>query len=375
MNKKPTIYFDYNATAPIKPRARDHMISVLKMVGNASSVHGFGRDVRREVERARDHVAALVNVPPINVTFTSGATEANNMVLFGTSAKRILVSSIEHPSLIDAAKNMSHVQIIPVDENGIVDLEWLKVELGKDECSTLISVMMVNNETGVIQPIKQIVELAKNHGNTKVHSDGVQAAGRLKIDMDDLGLDYLSLSAHKFGGPMGIGALIYNHDKSHMLTPITKGGGQERGRRSGTENAPAIAGFGMAANLANQDLEEFQAMAAWRRDAEQKMLKAIPKAIIFGQDATRVANTIQVSLPGIRAETQLMALDLDGIAVSSGSACSSGSIKPSHVLLAMGASEEQAQGALRFSCGWNTTKQEVDTFVDAWIKMAQSHGL
>ena len=374
MSKNPTIYLDYNATAPIKPASRDHMRTVLDMVGNASSVHGYGRDIRREVERAREAVAALVHCEAINVTFTSGATEANNMVLFGTKAERILISAIEHPSLIDAAKDLSNVEIIPVNKAGIVDIEWLKAALESDPRETLISVMMVNNETGVVQPIKEIVALAQAHGDAKVHSDAVQAAGRIKINIEKLSVDYLSLSAHKFGGPMGAGALIYNHDKSHMLKPFTQGGGQERGRRSGTENAAAIAGFGEAATLAISNRTDFQNMAIWRDEIEAKILNAVPKAIIFGENAVRVANTIQVSLPGVKASTQLMALDLAGIAVSSGSACSSGSIKPSHVLQAMGASEEEAMGALRCSFGWNTTHAELDSFVEAWIEVAKSHG-
>ncbi len=371
MSKESHIYLDHNATAPIKPAAREAMIRVLDQVGNASSVHGFGREVRREVERARDQVAALVKTEPINVTFTSGATEANNIVLFGTQAQRILISAIEHSALIDAAADMPQVEIIPVTGDGVVDLDWLKNALKDDERTTLISVMLVNNETGIIQPIKEIVALAKNHGHTHVHTDAVQAAGRLEIDIDDLGVDYLSLSAHKCGGPMGVGALIYAHDKDLMLSKLTKGGGQERGRRAGTENAPAIAGFGVAAELAAADLIEFQAMSQWRETAEQKMLSAVPEAILFGQAVNRVANTIQISLPGIRAETQLMALDLAGFAVSSGSACSSGSIKPSHVLTAMGATEEQAKGALRISFGWQTTQDQLNQFVEAWITMAK----
>ena len=266
------------------------------------------------------------------------------------------------------------MKIIPVTSDGLVDLDWLAVSLKDDDRSSLISVMMVNNETGIVQPIKQIVDLARAHGNAQTHTDAVQAAGRLDIDMDALGVDYLSLSAHKCGGPMGAGALVYNHDKIRMLKPILKGGGQERSRRSGTENASAIAGFGLAAALAMQDLAVFEKINAWREEAEGKMLDAVPKAIIFGQNAPRVANTIQISLPDIRAETQLMALDLEGIAVSSGSACSSGSIKPSHVLLAMGASEGEATGALRISMGWNTKREELDRFVDVWIKMARGHG-
>lgn len=372
MTANPTIYLDYNATAPIKPGVRVVMVDALTMVGNASSVHGFGRDVRRDVERARDHLADLINTQATNVTFTSGATEANNMVLFGTSATRILISAVEHPSLTELADILPAIEIIPVTKDGVVDLDWLKKNLSQDDRQTLISVMMVNNETGVIQPIKDIVALTKAHGKTQIHCDGVQALGKIDIDFDRLGIDFLSLSAHKFGGPMGVGALVFDHHTS--LKKLTHGGGQERSRRAGTENVPAILGFGEAARLAKTDHPHFKALNQWREAAEEEMLSAIPQAIIFGQNAPRVANTIQVSLPGIKAETQLMALDLDGIAVSSGSACSSGSIKPSHVLLAMGASEEQAKGALRFSAGWNTSEDDVKTFVKAWIKMAKGLG-
>ncbi len=371
---KETIYLDYNATAPVKPSVRAVMTHALSQTGNPSSIHGFGRAMRKDVERAREQVAAMVNAPPINVTFTSGATEANNTVIYGTSATRILISAIEHPSIYDVAQEVKNIELIPVTPDGVLDLDWLQKALATDPQPTLISVMMVNNETGVIQPIQEIVALAKAHGSCWVHSDAVQAAGRMSLDMTELGIDYLSLSAHKLGGPMGVGALIYNHDKEKMLAKMTHGGGQERGRRAGTENAPAMIGFGYAAELAVQDLPQFQAMQAWREDAEQAIQKAVPAVIIYGQKVPRVANTIQLSLPGIRAETQLMALDLAGIAVSSGAACSSGSIKPSHVLQAMGATQEQAKGALRCSFGWNTTQEEIKHFTQTYIQMAKHYG-
>ncbi len=370
MNTTKAVYLDYNATAPIRPEVKQAVSEAMEHIGNPSSVHGFGRTIRKHVEAARDQLAQAINADPKDVTFTSGATESNNMVLRGVDADRIYVSSIEHPSLIDSAQSMSSVQIIPCQSNGVIDLEWLKAELDQHSGNKiLISVMWVNNETGVIQPIEDIISIAKAQGNVLVHTDAVQALGRMPIDVQALGCDFISFSAHKIGGLSGIGALIYDHDLH--LNKIIEGGGQEKRRRSGTENHIGIISFGVAAEYAIRDLERFQAMDDWRIEAEKEIKDNVSEAIIFGSDVPRVANTIQVSLPGIPAEKQLMNLDLTGISVSSGAACSSGSIRPSHVLKAMGASDDEARGALRISMGWDSQKADIDYFVKQWIPMAQ----
>lgn len=343
------IYLDHNATTPIRPEAADAVSAAMRMHGNASSVHTAGRNARALVETARGDVAALVGADPKQVIFTSGATEANNAVLKSFSGK-ILVSGIEHPSVLEAAPN---AQRIPVGTDGIVDLHALENMI---EGASLISVMMVNNETGVIQPIEKIAALAKAKG-IRVHCDAVQAAGRIPLSMN---VDYLTLSAHKMGGPQGVGALVTVPGAPPVK--LIHGGGQERRARAGTENVMGIAGFGAAAKAVN--IEAFQKLASLRNIIEQ----TIPGITVFGQSAARVANTTCFALPGVAADTQLMALDLAGICVSSGSACSSGTVKPSHVLEAMGIAPELATCALRVSLGWNTTQADVDTFIAAYTK-------
>ncbi len=362
------IYLDYNATAPLLSNVRKIMTAALDEVGNASSIHGFGRNIRKQVEQAREKVAQLVNTDATNVVFTSGATEANNWVIFGAPVDRILISAIEHSSIIDIAVEKKNIQIIPVTRDGVIDLNALEIELQNDTRKTLVSVMWVNNETGVIQPIEQIAELTKKYG-ALFHTDAVQAAGRVLIDLQKTPIDYLSLSAHKIGGPSGVGALIYGHD-----TPLQKfihGGGQEKRRRAGTENTLGIIGFGEAAIAAHANLADFENMATIRDDLESQMLAAVPHAVIAGKNAPRVANTIQVILPGALSEKQLIAFDLVGIAVSSGSACSSGSVKPSHVLLAMGLPEAQARCAIRVSMGLSTQKNQLETFFQTWVVNSQ----
>lgn len=347
------IYLDHNATTPIRPEAADAVLAAMRAHGNASSVHTAGRAARAMVESARTSVAALVGVEPKQVIFTSGATEANNAVLKSFSGK-ILVSGIEHPSVLEAAPNAER---IPVGTDGIVDLHALERMM---DGAALISVMMVNNETGVIQPIEQIAALAKSKG-VRMHCDAVQALGRIPIAMN---VDYLTVSAHKMGGPQGVGALIVAPGAPPVK--LIHGGGQERRARAGTENVAGIAGFGVAAKAANS--EEFQKLASLRNIIEQ----TIPGITVFGQSSARVANTTCFALPGVLADTQLMALDLAGICVSSGSACSSGSVKPSHVLEAMGIAPELANCALRVSLGWNTTQKDVDVFIETYIRLAQS---
>lgn len=368
MTKQAPIYLDYNATAPLLNEAKKAMQDCFDDMGNPSSIHGFGRAIRKKVEQAREQIAKLVNCDPTHIAFTSGATEANNWVITQAPVQRVLISAIEHPSIIDLAPIQKNIEIIPVTASGTVDLEALEKMLARENAKTLVSVMWVNNETGVIQPIEEIAALAKKYA-ALLHTDAVQALGRFEIDFEKMPIDYVSISAHKIGGPAGIGALIYGHD-----TPLEKfihGGGQERRRRAGTENTLGIVGFGAAAKFAKENIKRYKELASWRDELESRMEKATPDAIFVGQTSPRVGNTIQVILPGAASEKQLIAFDLAGIGVSSGSACSSGSVKPSHVLSAMGVSEAMAKCAIRISFGLMTQKVELDRFFEAWVANSQ----
>ncbi len=364
MSKNAPLYLDCNATMPLKPAVVEAMYAVLHVPGNASSVHGFGRRARQHMEDARHAVATLIGTDPAYILFTAGATESNNTVLNSFRGERILMSAIEHPSVRNVAENAG---IIPVTAQGIVDLNALE-SLLQQQKPALVSVMLVNNETGIIQPVADIVRMVRRLSpQTRVHTDAVQALGRIPVDFTALQVDYMSLSAHKMGGPQGAGALVVA--PGTKIEKLLKGGGQEKRQRAGTENIAAIAGFGKAAMLAQHDMPAFQALALLRDMLEERLLAIAPQLKIFGRDTPRVANTSQIVLPGIAAETQLMALDLDGIAVSSGSACSSGSVKPNTVLKAMGASDTEALSALRVSLGWQSTAEDIDRFVAAWEAM------
>jgi len=363
MVAKRLTYLDCNATMPLKPAVIDMMAASLSETGNASSIHGPGRAARKTIEDARAHIAAMVATNPAYVFFTGGATEANNTVLNTFKGGKIFVSAIEHPSVLEAAPV---AQKIPVTPDGVIDMAKLETMLA--DKPDLISVMLVNNETGVIQPVADIVKLVRKISpQTRVHTDSVQAAARIPLDFSALQVDYLSLSAHKFGGPQGVGALILA--PGAKVEKLLRGGGQEKRQRAGTENVAAIAGFGKAAELAVTDLPAFQALTALRDGVENELSAHEPRLKIFGRDAPRVSNTTQIALPGIAAETQMMALDLGGVAVSSGSACSSGTVKVSHVLDAMGVAPAEALGALRVSLGWGTTAKDIDQFIAAWKDM------
>lgn len=369
---KPAVYLDYNATTPLRPQAIDAVAAALRAGGNPSSVHGPGRAARRTVEDARDRVAALVGARPAEVVFTSGGTEANALALSGSGVDGFLVSAIEHDSVLH---NAPRAMPIPVDDHGVVDLAALERLLGAAPAGgTLVSVMLANNETGVIQPVAEAAALARGRG-ARVHCDAVQAAGKIAIDMGALGVDMLTLSAHKLGGPQGAGALVLRDGMA--LTPILRGGGQERGRRAGTENVPGIAGFGAAAAAAGADLVAGEAarVAALRDRLEDSVRHFAPRAVIYGAGVARLANTSCIGLAGVAAETQVMALDLAGVAVSSGSACSSGKVRASHVLGAMGVAAEAAGCAIRVSLGWDSTESDVDGFLAAWCGLARRHGL
>ncbi len=357
-------YLDHNATTPLKPEVREIMLQKLSSPGNASAIHKVGRTARRDIEEARVQIMRLVNAGSRAVViFTSGATEANNLVLKGCGCERILVSAIEHPSVLQAR---SDSEIIPVLLNGVIDLAALDKMLEGNDRSTLISVMLVNNETGIIQPIDKVMEIAKKRG-ALVHTDAVQAAGRLPLDLQKMGVDYLTLSAHKIGGPQGAGCLILSNCVS--VLPQIFGGNQEKNMRAGTESVAAIAGFGKAAELAIRDMAAFQKLSVLRDKVETELKRIAPALHIFGRDMLRVANTTMFTLAGASSETQLIALDLAGICVSNGSACASGTVKASHVLKAMDVAEAEAGSALRVSLGWNSTEKDVDYFIQKWSEM------
>lgn len=356
------IYLDYNATTPLRSAALESMQNALSQPLNASSIHAFGQMGRKIVEDSRTQVAALINIPAAQLIFNSGATEGNNTVLKYFSGERVLVSAIEHPSVLEASPKAEH---IPATPDGLIDLQKLEALLNTGKTPALVSVMLVNNETGVIQPIKDISALAKKYG-ALMHCDTVQAAGRIPVDMTDMDIDFLTLSSHKIGGPQGIGALALG---ICGITPtLLQGGGQEKYARAGTENVAGIAGFGAAAEDAETEIGK---SAIDLRAFEKALLKIHPGTIIHGQNAPRVSNTTLFSVPGLPSETALMALDLDGIAVSNGSACSSGSIKTSHVLNAMNVDNATAKCALRVSTGWHTSQKDLDRFLESWTKICK----
>jgi cysteine desulfurase len=353
-------YLDYNATAPLKPATIAAVSAQLVETGNPSSVHRFGRLARRVVENAREQVASLVNAAPRQIVFTGSGTEANNLAL-PQAGRRVIVSAIEHDSVLQAGSG----ERVAVDRDGVVDLAALERVLRSDTAPATVAVMFANNETGVVQPVAEVARLAHAHGAV-VHCDAVQAAGKIAIDMAVLGADTLALSAHKFGGPQGVGALVVGDDVA--LRGLLLGGGQERGRRAGTENVAGIAGFGAAAQGALEDLARMDEIARWRDAMEARLRRAAPEAVVFGAGARRLPNTSCVAMPGAAAETQVMALDLAGIAVSAGAACSSGKVKSSHVLAAMGA-DALAGNAIRVSAGWRSGAEDFERFAETWISL------
>ncbi len=369
-------YFDWNATAPLREEARAAMGAALAFTGNASSVHAEGRAVRRLIEKAREQVAQLLFSDAKNVIFTSGATEANMLALTPMleiagrkePRDRLFVSAIEHPSVRAGGRfPRESIETLPVMGNGVVDLAALSLAV-KKAARPLVSVMLANNETGVVQPIAQIAEIV-HAASGVLHVDAVQGTGKIDCDIAALGADLVSVSSHKLGGPQGAGALIRRGD-IHVAEPLMKGGGQERGQRAGTENVAAIAGFGAAAAAATRT--DTERVAAMRDRLEQGLRRVTPDVRIFGDRETRLPNTTLFAVPGVKAETAIIAFDLNGIAVSSGSACSSGKVQPSEVLAAMGVDAALARGAIRASIGNNTTETEIDRFVETWNTVAGS---
>lgn len=364
MSDDAPIYLDYNATAPVKPAVAEAMAEALLAPGNPSSVHGFGRAARKRVEDARERIAALVDCAPAELIFTAGGTEANNTALKGAGRRAIVASAIEHPAVLRAAEaRAGTLVLLPVDAEGRVDMAALDGALAAHGPDALVSVMLANNETGVIQPVAEIAARARAAG-ALVHCDAVQAPGRIPLSFAALGVDMMSLSAHKFAGPKGIGALVVRAGLD--VAPLVHGGGQERGRRGGTENGAGIVGFGAAAALAREDLARAGEIAALRDRLEARLRETEPAVRVFSAGAARLPNTSCVTMPGVQSETQVMGLDLAGAAVSAGSACSSGKVEPSHVLRALGAPDEVGGCAIRVSLGWATTEREIDRFARAW---------
>ncbi|MBX9775086.1 MAG: cysteine desulfurase [Xanthobacteraceae bacterium] len=374
-------YLDWNATAPLRPQARAAMAAAMEVVGNPSSVHAEGRAARQILEEAREQVAAAVGAEPRNVIFTSGGSEANALALSraiehaGRVCDIAIVSAIEHVSVL-AGGDFRSVERFGAGRDGVASIGELEVRLNiaaAKGLKPLVALMAANNETGVIQPVRKAAERTHAAGGV-LHIDAVQALGKISLDIKSLGADLASVSAHKIGGPMGVGALILGSDTVHVRGSRF-GGGQERNRRGGTENVVGIAGFGAAVAEAMRDRDgEARRLAGLRRRLEDGLKALAPEIIVFGEQAPagRVANTLQFAVPGVRAQTALMALDLDGIAVSSGSACSSGTMKFSEVVRAMGYDLEIAEGAVRLSMGSATSEAEIDCFLNAWRKLSQS---
>ncbi len=363
------VYLDHNATTPLKDEAREAMVEALASFGNPSSVHKEGREARALIESAREKVAGLVGASPEQVIFTSGGSEANALALAaqGGTAWHCYLSAIEHPSVLAGGRfYRESTTILPVDEDGVLDLEALARNLAKHQPGgwrPFVSVMTANNETGAIQPIAEAAAIVHAAGGV-LHTDAVQTAGRLALDIAALGADMLSLSAHKLGGPKGVGALVLRDGVS--VEPLIRGGGQERRQRAGTENVAGIAGFGAAAALAVAEIVEAGRVAASRDAMEARACELVPATIVASRNVARLPNTSLLAVPGVKAETLVIGLDLEGFAVSAGSACSSGKVEPSHVLAAMGFSPELSAGAIRASLGIGTSSTDINSFLDAW---------
>jgi cysteine desulfurase len=368
------VYLDGNATAPVRPEAAEAVALALAATGNASSVHAAGRAARARIEDARAAVAALVGARPAGVVFTSGGAEANALALgsaVAAGSRRLIVSAVEHATILETAKaSPAEVEILPVDGQGVADLSWLADRLSRRDAAggrPFVALMLANNETGVIQPVAEAAAVVRAAGGW-LHVDAIQAAGKISVDFPSLGAHTLTLSAHKLGGPQGVGALVAAPDAT--LARQLHGGGQENGHRAGTENGPGIAGFAAAARAALRDLPGAAAKAAWRDAAEARIAAA--GGVIAGAGAPRLPNTLCAASPGRASELQVIALDLAGVMVSAGSACSSGKVTQSHVLSAMGFGD-LAGCAIRASGSWATTEDDWARFTRAWIDANDAH--
>lgn len=361
---RPITYLDYNATAPIRPEVIEAVTAAMAVGGNPSSVHGAGRNARAKVEEARAQVAALVAARPRDLVFTSGGTEANNTVIRGCRAKRLILSPVEHDCGLAAAKESGlPTSFLRVTRDGVVDTDSLREVLSQSPEPALVSVMLANNEMGTIQPVAELAAIAKEYG-ALFHTDAVQAAGKIAIDRAELGVDYLTLSAHKLGGPQGVGAIVLA--PTAPLKALIAGGGQELSRRSGTENVAGIVGFGISALEAMTSVADVDRLRSMRDYLEKEILSTANDVMIAGAAADRLGNTSCIIMPGVKGETQVMHFDLNGVCVSSGSACSSGKVKVSHVLNAMGYSDTEAESSIRVSLGYGTSDENIERFLDAW---------
>jgi cysteine desulfurase len=369
------VYLDWNATTPLRHEAREAMAAAFDLCGNPSSVHAEGRQARRLVEDARAIVAGAVGALPRNVVFTSGGTEANALALrsglkrgAGLPVERLVVSAIEHASVLAGGRFPAQaVETVSVTPSGLLDLERLGAAL-EGKPPALVSVMLANNETGAVQPVASAADIVHAAGGL-LHVDAIQGFGKISFDMNTLRADLVTLSAHKIGGPKGVGALVLA-DGLIGLEALLRGGGQELGRRAGTENIVGIAGFGAATKAALDALEGDAIRVKGLRKRLESGLRSTPGVLVFSDDAPRLPNTTLFTVPGLRAETAVIGFDLAGIAVSSGSACSSGKVQPSHVLEAMGFGRQIAEGAVRLSLGWSTSDADIDRCLEGWRKLS-----
>jgi cysteine desulfurase len=370
------VYLDWNATTPLRPEARSAMLAAYELVGNPSSVHAEGREARRLVEDARGLLATSVGALPRNVVFTSAGTEANALALSpglrsrsGGPVERLLVSAIEHASVLAGGRfPADRIGQIRVTRSGVIDLDHLKALLG-DGPSALVSIMAANNETGALQPVAEAAGIVHGAGGL-LHVDAIQALGKIPFDIKANGADLATFSAHKIGGPKGVGALFVAEGVAG-LEPLLRGGGQELSRRAGTENVAGIAGFGAAVRVALEALPEDAERMASLRDRLENGIRSMG-ATVFSSDVRRLPNTVLFTAPGLKAETAVIGFDLEGVAVSSGSACSSGKVQPSHVLSAMGYDPTVAQGAVRLSLGWSTEPDDINRALEAWRKLGNT---
>jgi cysteine desulfurase len=361
-------YLDYNATAPLRPEAIAVMQELLRLPLNASSVHAAGRQAKGIIEDARRVIAECIGAFANEVVFTASGTEANNWALHASEGGPVIVSAIEHSSVLKPARAASHFSLIPVTSDGVIDIGQLERILPR-QGPFLVSLMLANNETGVIQPMREAADIVHARGGL-LHCDAVQAFGKIPVDFTALGCDLMTISGHKMGGPVGAAALVIRNGLS--LAPMITGGGQEQNRRAGTENIAAIAGFAKATML--MDYSHMKNLRGWLDAMEAQVTSASGgRAVIFGAGALRLPTTCCIAVPGISSETQLIRFDLEGIATSAGSACSSGRIEPSHVLRAMGAGAEIAGSALRISGGWRTTKEDIKAVAAQWKLLLNGH--
>ncbi|MCK1654168.1 cysteine desulfurase [Bradyrhizobium sp. 149] len=371
------VYLDWNATTPLRAEARSAMLRAYELIGNPSSIHAEGREARRLVEDARATLATSVGALPRNVVFTSSGTEANALALSpglrgpsGRPVERLLVSAIEHASVLAGGRfPADKIGQIRVTRSGVIDLDHVKALLS-DGPPALVSIMAANNETGALQPVAEAAGIVHGAGGL-LHVDAVQALGKIPFEIKTMGADLATFSAHKIGGPKGIGALVVAEGVAG-LEPVLRGGGQELNRRAGTENVAGIAGFGAAVRVAVQALTEDAERMATLRDHLENGIRAVAGAMVFSDDVKRLPNTVLFTAPGFKAETAVIGFDLEGVAVSSGSACSSGKVQPSHVLSAMGYDPTVAQGAVRLSLGWSTEPDDINRALEAWRKLGNT---